>query len=118
MAIEAQDVRTVRCLAGPMLHFPKLSNVVMRMGRILCQLITIYVIARIRRNRFTSFVSRLSVVAIIRCEEGYGCKIRRHSGRLFTSRRVSWSLQIIGCQPKMVPTIAFYRYVSPLRQER
>lgn len=118
MAIKANDMRTIRGLAGPVLNLPELPDVVVGMGRILSKLITVNVIARVRRYRLASFVSCLTMMTIVRRKQSGGCEIGRLCRELFSARRICRALEIIRCEPKVIPTIAFDGNIAPLREER
>lgn len=118
VSIQANYVRAIRRLARPVLHFPELTYVIVRVGRILSKLISVYVIARIRSYRFAGLVGCLSMVTVVGSKKGQGSEVGRNGRRFLASRRVGRSLEIVRCEPKVVPTISFHGIASPFRQQR
>ncbi len=69
MSIEINIVRAIRNFARPMLYFPEFSAVVVRMGRILSELISVYVVSRVRGLRLAGLVGHGAVMTIVGSEE-------------------------------------------------
>lgn len=111
-------MRLIRRLTGPVLDLPELATVTVRVSNILSELITVYVVSRVRRLRLASFVGHVSVMAIIRGEERSGSEVRRLVRDVLAARRLSRSLEVVRCQPNVVPDVALYGNVAPLREVR